>query len=335
MNRNLIAASLALCCLSCFAVASPITWQEYAGPSAGARAVGLSGCMAGVNNDPSVMLWNPASLFTVRWPMIVINYTHSSGLLSDPLFSGPKRINYLAFCSQGVGLSWRSLSRYSAEKMMLEVSDSLSRYLRYGADEFCLTISRSDEMRPNTGMGITFKGLWGRLLEIDQIKVDSLWQKARATDENGVGYGLDLGFYGNLNRLKLSLACQNLIGRMYWSTAGDDKLKPKLLAGAALSPDRLPVVSVAVEKFMGQGTPQFRYSGAAEYKYVMPQYGAITGRMGYSKLYKSVREDYIWSGGIGYLYKKLIVDGAVVNTLDLTTGKWQQSYVGSVSFFME
>jgi hypothetical protein len=317
------------------AKASPITWEEYAGPVVGARAAALSGCMAGVNNDPSVMYWNPAQLFAVRWPMFIVNYTHSSGLLSDPLFSGPKRVNYIGFSSQGVGLAWRSLVRHASEQEIFDGTDSLNLYRRYGADEFSLVLSKSDEVHPNTGMGIAFKMLWGRLLEISQVKQDSLWEKAQSLDENGVGYGLDLGFYGGSGAVKLGCSVQNLLGRMYWDSAEDDKLKPKLLAGAALVATDMPVLSVSAEKFLGKGTPQLRYSAGIDYKYTLPQYGAVSGRLGYSKLYKSVKEDYIWTGGIGYLYKKLIIDASVINTLDLPTNQWQQSYMGSVSFFMD
>lgn len=317
--------------------ASVIDWQSYSGPMVGARAMSLSGCVAGIDNDPSVIYWNPAQLSALLWPMFTLNYTHSSGLLSDPLFSGHKRINYMALAARGMGLSWRSLVRHSGETVTWQGTDSVSSYLRYGVDEFALVFGQNDEYNPNTAMGLTAKVLWGRMLEITQIKcpTDTFWTKAQTIDENSIGYGIDLGFYGNYQKLKLSVSGQNILGKVYWKNVEDDKLKPKLLLGGAIVTDKLPKISGAIEKYLGGGTPQFRYSLAGEYKYVMPGYGAVSGRLGYSRIYKAAKEDYIWTGGVGYLYKKILIDGAVVNTLDLATNKWQQSFVGAVSLYME
>ncbi|MDP2807141.1 MAG: hypothetical protein Q8O74_03260 [bacterium] len=335
MNRNtiIILAVLSLCAAGLNA--SVIDWQSYSGPMVGARAMSLSGCVAGVDNDPSVIHWNPAQLSALLWPMFIVNYTHSSGLLSDPLFSGPKRINYMALAAKGMGLSWRSLVRHAGETVTYDGTDSVSSYLRYGVDEFALVFGQSDEYNPQTAMGLTAKVLWGRMLEIAQTKRDSFWTKARTLDENSIGYGIDLGFYGNYRNLKIGAAGQNIIGKVYWKNVEDDKLKPKLWLGGAIVTDKLPKISGALEKLLGSGTPPFRYSLAGEYKYVIPGYGAVSGRLGYSRVYKAVEGDYVWTGGVGYLYKKFLIDGAVVNTFDLAANKWQQSFVGSVSLYME
>jgi hypothetical protein len=317
--------------------ASVIDWQSYQGPMVGARALSLAGCVAGIDNDPSVIHWNPAQLSALLWPMFTVNYTHSSGLLSDPLFSGHKRLNYMALAAKGMGLSWRSLVRHAGETVAYDGTDSVSRYLRYGVDEFALVLGQRDELNPNTAMGLTAKVLWGRMLEITQTKcpTDTFWTKARYIDENSIGYGIDLGFYGNYRNLKIGAAGQNILGKVYWKNVEDDKLKPKLWLGGAIVTDKLPKISGALEKFLGSGTPQFRYSLAGEYKYVLPGYGAVSGRLGYSRIYKAAKEDYVWTGGVGYLYKRFLIDGAVVNTLDLATNEWQQSFVGAVSLYME
>ena len=335
MSRNIliILAGLSLCVTDLNA--SVIDWQSYQGPMVGARAVSLSGCVAGIDNDPSVIHWNPAQLSALLWPMFIVNYTHSSGLLSDPLFSGPKRINYLALAAKGMGLSWRSLVRHAGETVTWQGTDSVSSYLRYGVDEFALVFGQSDELYPNNAMGLTAKILWGRMLEITQTQSGTLWTKAQTVDENSIGYGIDLGFYGNYRNLKIGAAGQNILGKVYWKNVEDDKLKPKLWLGGAIVTDKLPKISGALEKFLGSGTPQFRYSAAGEYKYILPGYGAVSGRLGYSRIYKAAEGDYVWTGGVGYLYKKFLIDGAVVNTLDLATNKWQQSFVGSVSLYME
>jgi len=327
---------LALLALSTASLnASVIDWQSYQGPMVGARALSLSGCVAGIDNDASVIHWNPAQLSALLWPMFTINYTHSSGLLSDPLTSGHKRINYLAMASKGMGLSWRSLVRHAGETVVYDGTDSVSSYLRYGVDEFALVLGQRDELNPNTAMGLTAKVLWGRMLEITQTKRDSLWTKAQTIDENSIGYGIDLGFYGNYRNLKIGAAGQNILGKVYWKNVEDDKLKPKLWLGGAIVTDKLPKISGSLEKYLGSGTSQFRYSLAGEYKYVIPGYGAVSGRLGYSRIFKAAKEDYVWTGGVGYLYKKFLIDGAVVNTLDLPTNKWQQSFVGAVSIYME
>jgi len=335
MNRKtvIILAWLALSTASLNS--SVIGWQAYQGPMVGARSLSLSGCVAGIDNDPAVMYWNPAQLSALRWPMFTVNYTHASGLLSDPLFSGHKRLNYLALAAGGLGLSWRSLVRHAGETVSAQGADSVSRYLRYGVDEFAIAFGKKDEYNPYTAMGLSVKILWGRMLDITQEKRDTLWTRAKTIDENSIGYGIDLGFYGNYRNLKFGAAGQNILGKVYWKNVEDDKLKPKLWAGGAIVTDKLPKISGAIEKYLGKGTPQFRYSLAGEYKYVLPGYGAVSGRMGYSRIYHAAKEDYIWTGGVGYLYKKILIDGAVVNTLDLTTNKWQQSLVGAVSLYME
>ncbi len=335
MNRKILSI-LALLALSTASLnASVIDWQSYQGPMVGARALSLSGCVAGIDNDPSVIHWNPAQLSSLLWPMFTVNYTHSSGLLSDPLSSGHKRLNYMALAAKGMGLSWRSLVRHAGETVTYDGTDSVSSYLRYGVDEFALVLGKTDGYNPNTAMGLTAKVLWGRMLKITQTKSDSLWTKAQTLDENSIGYGMDLGFYGNYRNLKIGAAIQNILGKVYWKNVEDDKLKPKLFLGGAIVTDKLPKISGALEKYLGGGTPQFRYSLAGEYKYVIPGYGAVSGRLGYSRIYKAVEGDYIWTGGVGYLYKKFLIDGAVVNTLDLPTNKWQQSFVGAVSLYME
>ncbi|MDO9027206.1 MAG: hypothetical protein Q7U87_04920 [bacterium] len=334
MNRKstIILALLVLCAAGLNA--SVIDWQSYQGPMVGARAVSLAGCVAGIDNDPSVIHWNPAQLSAMLWPMFTLNYTHSSGLLSDPLSFGHKRLNYLALAAKGMGLSWRSLVRHAGETVSYDGTDSVSRYLRYGVDEFALVLGQRDQLNPNNAMGLTAKVLWGRMLEITQTK-DSLWNKAQTIDENSFGYGIDLGFYGNYRNLKIGAAGQNILGKVYWKNVEDDKLKPKLWLGGAIVTDKLPKISGSLEKFLGSGTPQFRYSAAGEYKYAIPGYGAVSGRLGYSRIYKAAKEDYVWSGGVGYLYKKFLIDAAVVNTLDLSEHKWQQSFAGAVSMYME
>jgi hypothetical protein len=334
MNRKsmIILAGLALCAASLNA--SVIDWQSYHGPMVGARALSLAGSVAGIDNDPSVIHWNPAQLSSLLWPMFTLNYTHSSGLLSDPLSSGHKRLNYMAVTTKGMGLSWRSLVRHAGETVVYVGTDSVSSYLRYGVDEFALALGQRDELNPNTSMGLAAKVLWGRMLEVTQTK-DSIWNKAQTIDENSIGYGIDLGFYGNYRNLKIGASGQNILGKVYWKNVEDDKLKPKLWLGGAIVTDKLPKISGSLEKFLGSGTPQFRYSLAGEYKYVMTGYGAVSGRLGYSRIYKAAKEDYVWTGGVGYLYKKFLIDGAVVNTLDRPTNKWQQSFVGAVSMYME
>ncbi|MBI4726056.1 hypothetical protein HY768_02325 [candidate division TA06 bacterium] len=335
MNRNTVVILAALAIWAAALNASVIDWQSYQGPMVGARALSLSGCVAGIDNDPSVIYWNPAQLSALRWPMFIVNYTHSSGLLSDPLFSGPKRINYLALAAKGMGLSWRSIVRHAEETVALQGADSVSNYLRYGVDEFAVVFGQNDEYNPNTAMGLTAKILWGRMLEITQTQSGALWTKARTIDENSVGYGIDIGFYGNYEKLKFGVSGQNIVGKVYWKKVEDDKLKPKLWLGGAIVADKLPKISGAIEKYLGSGTPPFRYSLAGEYKYALPGYGAVSGRLGYSRIYKAAKEDYVWTGGVGYLYKKFLIDGAVVNTLDLATNRWQQSFVGAVSLYLE
>ena len=337
MNRKSLVI-LALLALSTAPLkASVIDWQSYQGPMVGARALSLSGCVAGTDNDPAVIYWNPAQLSALRWPMFMINYTHSSGLLSDPLFSGPKRLNYLAMATGGLGLSWRSLVRYAGETVSAQGPDSISRYMRYGVDEFAIAYGKYDDLYANSAMGLSLKILWGRMLDITQKKqsTDTLWSKAKTIDENSIGYGLDLGFYGNYRNLKVGAAGQNILGKVYWKNVEDDKLKPKLWVGGAIVTDKLPKISGAIEKYLGKATPRFRYSLAGEYKYILPGYGAVSGRLGYSRIYRAAKEDYIWTGGVGYLYKKFLLDAAVVNTMDLATNQWQQSFVGSVSLYLE
>jgi len=335
MNRKSMIIPALLVLWSASLGASVIDWQSYQGPMVGARAVSLAGCVAGIDNDPSVFYWNPAQLSALRWPMFTANYTHSSGLLSDPLFSGPKRLNYLALATGGLGLSWRSLVRHAGETVYTVEADTVSSYLRYGVEEFTIAYGKNDDYNPNTAMGLGLKILWGRMLEITQTKRDTLWTKAQTIDENSLGYGIDLGFYGNYRNLKIGAAGQNILGKVYWKSVEDDKLKPKLWLGGAIVTDKLPKISGALEKFLGSGTPQFRYSLAGEYKYILPGYGAVSGRLGYSRVYKAAKGDYIWTGGVGYLYKRFLIDGAVLNTLDLATNRWQQSFVGAVSLYME
>ena len=129
MQKKIMLFSLALFATSSL-MASPIDWLTYQGPAVGARAAALSGSIVAEDNDPNLTFWNPAGLGNINWSMASCSYLHSMGLFFDPIFSGPKRLNYIVFAGKGMGISWRSVARYTGSELILEGSDSVNKYLK-------------------------------------------------------------------------------------------------------------------------------------------------------------------------------------------------------------
>jgi len=314
--------------------ASPIDWMTYQGPAVGARAAALSGSIVADDNDPSLTFWNPAGLAGIKWTMASCSYLHSEGLLFDPIFSGPRRMNYIVFAGRGLGISWRSLARYKGSEIVALGSDSVSRYLKYGLDEFVLAMSKKDDIHQSIAMGISAKLIWGRMTEMTQIRADTLWQQAYITDENGIGYGIDLGFHGSVDPFRIGIDVQNLAGKVYWKDFGDDKLKPKISGGISWYNGKLPKITASTEKFWGKGVPELKYMIGGEYKYTIPGYGAAVFRAGASQYRKAPDGEYDWSMGLGYIYKSLMVDAASIDQF-VTEGTRLKTYMASLSFFLE
>lgn len=317
------------------AAASPIEWQNYQGPTPGARAAALSGTLVSDDSDPSLVFWNPAGLSGMKWTMATCSYLHSHGLIFDPVFSGPKRMNYLALAGRGMGFSWRSIARQAGAILEAAGIDTVSRYLRYGVDEFALAVGKQDERHPSMSMGVALKLLVGRMTEVTQTKAGTLWDQAQVSDETGTGYGLDLGLQGRYGSLMAGLTVQNLVGKVYWRAFEDDRLKPKTSGGLSWHNGRLPRITVSAERFWGSGVPEIKYKVGGEYKFVLPEHGAIMARGGASQYYKAPEGQYDRSAGLGYVFKKIIVDAAVVDQLSGEGGARQKTYLASLSLYLE
>ncbi len=328
--------------LSCLALAvssvllaSPIDWMTYQGPAVGARAAALSGSIVADDNDPNLAFWNPAGLANIKWSMASCSYLHSMGLLFDPVFSGPKRLSYLVLAGKGVGLSWRSLARHAESRFEAQGADSVNTYLKYGVDEFAFAFAKKDELHPSMSLGLSAKLITARMTEVKQIKVDTLWDPADIIDENGIGYGLDLGFHGGSDPLMIGINVQNLVGKVYWKDFSDDKLKPKISGGISWYNGRLPRITAGAEKFWGKGVPELKYMLGGEYKYAIPGYGAVMFRAGASQYRKAPDNEYDWSMGLGYIYKSILVDVASLDQKGSAEGARQKTYTASLSLFLE
>lgn len=321
-------------CLVAGISSSPVPWQAYQGPEVGGREIALSGSVAAVGDDAALAFWNPAAIAFMKWPMATAGYTHAGGVLADPLFSGPKRLNYLAFTGPSGGFSWRSLARFKEEEAAVRGTDTVFHYLKYSADEYALSFASRDESYPGLSLGIAAKLLWARLVEQTQTRTGPDYDKAALRDENGVGYGLDAGLMWEAAPVRLFANFQNLLAQVYFPGFDDDKPKIRASGGIGWARDSFPSFSVGAEKYLFRGSPRLKYSAAAEYKRSIANYGAITGRAGYAAEYKGPAGGYTWSWGLGYVYRRFLVDAAAVNRRDPASGSWQTSYAASVSVFM-
>jgi hypothetical protein len=316
------------------AAASPITWTEYQGPSPGARAAGLSGCLATAIDEPTMIFWNPAGLGVMASPIFNLSYQHSSGLLHNPVFSGPKRVDYVSFASHGAGLAWRSLVRYRETSTSGQGGDTSFLYRRYGADEFSLALARHNEEN-GWSLGMAGKLIWARAAEVDQLKTGGSWNLCNIRDDHGYGYGLDLGIQGSYQVWRVGLSLRNLLGRVHWTEFEDDRLKPQISGGLSWHRQQKLVLSAGGEKFLGEGAPRLRYSAAGEYRHIVANMGAAIFRGGYSQTYQGPKDGYSWSLGLGYFYRRFRIDAAGVNKLDPASQQWRWSYVGSINLFTE
>ena len=334
MQKKTILASMTFFIASCL-LASPIDWMTYQGPAVGARAAALSGSIVADDSDPNLTFWNPAGLGNITWSMASCSYLHSRGLLFDPIFSGPRRLNYIVFVGKGIGISWRSVARYTGSEFILEESDSVNNYLKYGVDEFVFAIAKKDELHQSMSLGLSAKLISARMTEVKQKKIDTLWSQADITDENGIGYGLDLGFHGGKEPFMVGINVQNLAGKVYWKDFDDDKLKPKISGGISWHNGKLPKITASAEKFWGKGVPELKYMAGGEYKYNMPGYGAVIFRAGASQYRKAPDGEYDWSMGLGYIYKSILVDAASMDQRGSADGIRQKTYMASLSLFLE
>lgn len=323
---------LSLALISGWSSASPLSWLEYQGPPPGARAAGISNCMAAVHDDPLMVFWNPAGLAVMASPIFNLSYQHNAGLLDNALFSGPKRVNYIAYASQRAGFSWRSLARLCDEQLAAEGSDSSYHYLRYGADEFTLALAGRQEASP-WSFGLGAKLIWARATQLNQHYSGGSWDRGRLWEDQGLGCGFDLGLQGEYQSWRLGISGQNLWGRVYWNQFDDDRLKPHLVGSLAWNQPKNLSIYVGGEKFIGSQTPRLRYSLGGEYRYSLAQSGAATLRAGYSQQYQGPKDGYSWSLGLGYYYKRMRLDASGINLRDPVTGQWRWSYVGSINIF--
>ena len=333
MTKHLNKTILVLLTVASLLGASPIPWPAYQGPGVSGRFMALSGAAAGVRDDAALVFWNPAGLAFMQWPMATAGYTQSAGVLSDPLFSGPKRLNYLAFTGQSGGFAWRSLARYQQETAAAAGPDTAFDYLKYSVDEFALAFAKKDDTYPAIALGLSAKLIWARLTQQTQATTGGSYGRAALTDENGVGYGLDLGLAWTQQPLRLFANFQNLLAKVYFRAVPDDKPKVRATGGVAWQQGGGPALSLGVEKYLYRGSPRLQYMAAAEYKRAIENFGAVTGRIGYAGHYRA-KQDYSWSWGLGYLYGKFLLDAAAVNQRDPGDGSWKATYVGSVSLFL-
>jgi len=312
--------------------ASPLSWLEYQGPAPGARAAGIANCMAAIPDDPLMVFWNPAGLAVMASPIFNLSYQHSSGLLQNALFSGPKRVDYISYASQKVGFSWRSLARFKEEGLSAEGSDSNYHYLRYGADEFTLALAGRQEESP-WSFGLSAKLIWARATRLEQRFAAGGWGRSRLWEDQGLGCGFDVGLQGVYQSWRVGISGQNLWGRVYWTEFDDDRLKPHLVGGLAWNRQKNLSLYIGGEKFLGDQAPRLRYSIGGEYRYSLDQSGAATLRAGYSQQYQGPKDGYSWSLGLGYYYKRMRLDASGINLRDPSSGQWRWSYVGSINIF--
>lgn len=334
IRNNIRLAPPVLALTAALAAASPISWQEYQGPAPGARAAGLSNCLATAFDEPTMVYWNPAGLAVMASPIMSVSYRHSSGLLHDPVFSGPKRVDYVSFATEGAGIAWRSLARYRESATAGDGADSSFRYLRYGADEFSLALARWNEENL-WALGLAAKLIWARAAEVEQRTVGGGWDRCMIRDDHGYGYGFDLGIQGRYQVWRAGITAQNLLGKVYWEEYEDDRLKPHLSGGVSWHRQEKLVLSAGGHKFLGGDAPRLRYSAAGEYRHVIANLGAAILRGGYSQTYKGPSDGYSWSLGLGYFYQRFRIDASGVNQRDPASGQWRWSYVGTVSLFTE
>lgn len=334
MKNGFKTTLLILSTLAAIATASPIPWQAYQGPDVGGRAAALSGSVAAVGDDASLAFWAPAALAFMPWPMATAGYTHQAGMLADPLFSGPKRLNYVSFAGPNGGFSWRSLARYRQESAQAEGPDSVFRYLKYSTDEIALCYATSDPAYPTLALGLSAKLLWARLTEQDQSWTGAGYTRAALRDEHGVGYGLDVGLLWRVRQLRLSANVQNALAKVFFEGSGDDRPKARASAGIGWSDEGLPSFAVGAQKYLFRGSPRMRWMASGEYKRTIETYGAIVGRAGYAAEYQGTSDAAGWSWGLGYVYRRLLVDAAAVNVRDAAAGKWRPTYTASLSVYL-
>lgn len=334
LRSNIRLAPPVLALTAALAAASPISWTEYHGPAPGARAAGLSNCLYTTYDEPTMIHWNPSGLAVMATSIMNISYRHSDGLLHDPVFSGPKRVDYVSFAAQGAGLAWRSLARFRESSTVGDGADSSFRYLRYGADEFSLALARWNEDN-GWALGMAAKLIWARAAEVGQEAAGGVWDRCAIKDDHGYGYGFDLGVQGSYQVWRLGVSAKNLLGRVYWTEYEDDKLKPHLSGGLSWHQHQKLTLAAGGEKFLGADAPRLRYSAAGEYRHAVANLGAFILRGGYSQTYQGPQDGYSWSLGLGYFYQRFRVDAAGVNRRDPASGQWKWSYVGTVNLFTE
>ncbi|MCU0606048.1 MAG: hypothetical protein MUF78_01170 [Candidatus Edwardsbacteria bacterium] len=334
MKENIHRVLLTLCTAAAVLGASPIPWRAYQGPDVGGRAPALSGSVAAMGDDASLAFWNPAALAFMPWQMATAGYVHQAGVLADPLFSGPKRLNYMAVAGPNGAFAWRSLARYRQETAQAAGPDTAFQYLKYSVDEISLAFAVCDPAYPDVALGLSAKLLWSRLTQQDQAWTGPGYTRAVLLDENGVGYGLDAGLLWKAGRVRLFANVQNALAKVYFDEVADDRPKARASGGIGWSDEGLPSFSVGAEKYLFRGSPWLRWMAAGEYKRTIENYGGLSLRAGYAAYHKGPSDGASWSWGVGYVYRRLLVDAAAVNLRDTVSGRWRPTYTASLGIHL-
>ncbi|MRR09015.1 hypothetical protein EG831_02775 [bacterium] len=183
-------------------------------------------------------------------------------------------------------------------------------------------------------LGISTKLFWARLTQQDQAWTGSGYTRAVLLDENGVGYGIDAGLLWKVRQARLFANVQNALASVYFDEVPDDRPKARASGGIGWTDEGLPSFSVGAEKYLFSGSPWLRWMAAGEFKRTIEGHGALSLRAGYAAYYKGPSDGASWSWGVGYVFRRLLVDAAAVNVRDGIAGKWRPTYTASLGIHL-
>ncbi|MFH1715507.1 MAG: hypothetical protein ABH857_04895 [Elusimicrobiota bacterium] len=274
-------------------------WYTYDGGVPCARARAMGGAYVAVAKGPESIYWNPAGLYFVKGNVLSATFDISrtgqeswSKIMENDSLKG-KSLNYIAFCSNQAGISYRPIADYknlTASGNTLDVR--LSEY----------SLSASSLSEDNLIMGLNFNYFHGYMGETKIVQ-----QGSEALVGSGNGWSIDWGFlmYNEKSPFVFGAVVQNGPGYIYWQNYDTDILPCVLKLGAAAVPAKGGIIAFDYERRYYKERDDLVLFHTGYEQYVSKILALRIGMYG-EDLGKS--DEVIYTAGLGYLYNKYIID---------------------------
>ncbi len=325
---------------------APLLEGAYWGLESGARPFAMGGAFVAVGGDASCIYWNPAGLGLLPQSIAMFGFSDMKDIEVENIevvnlfrtatgLSG-KRLSFVAFSENQGALSWRPLSSI-CENNMYEQNinadgDTIERWkdIEYSINEFVLSMTTlmgaTDQEIQGMPciLGMNVKYLNGRIGVAEKSRKNEVWEEPNINLDSGNGYSIDIGFLYPKKRIAIGLAARNVLAKMYWHDYSGDRINANLRGGIALELFKGFILASDVEKRWDDKAPYIYHTGAEKTFIREKKQRSNFGTKNRQSLKQGdlsirvgaygtdlLKEEKIYTGGIGYSYSNYRVDTSV------------------------